>query len=145
METKNIEHLVNFKSTTIKREVVATFYEFAKLAGAKEIELYGPNLANPEVRVMIRMVREDGLVSTIVCSRGVSDLIRTKQVTLDQLKSFPVVEGISKNGEVFPQIEKPDGQMDKSQLLGFAFTNEVQEFVPQAKTYEFNPEDLVAW
>lgn len=142
---KNIQHLVNFQPANSGREVVGTLLEFAQLAKVTSLALYGPNLANLNKRVIIIMKRVDGLTDSIVCSPKVSELIRNKEVTLNQIKSFPVVESISEEGEVFAQVQMPSNGIDAEQVLEFKLTNEVEEYQPKAKAYDFDPSTLIAW
>jgi hypothetical protein len=80
----------------------------SEIAGAKaELSFIPSNLANADKRVMVVINKADGTSATVVCSKPVSDGIRSKEITIGNLKGFEVREHVATTGEVYNQIDMP--------------------------------------
>lgn len=118
-----------------ERETLGTLAEI----GGKGTELLfiSSNFANPDKRLMVVLKRADGKSTSLTCSPRVGDLVRAKQITKAQLAGFPVCEQITTDGEVFAQIQMPNG----AGLISTGAIDEVQEYQVEA----IDPSELIAF
>lgn len=84
----------------------------SEIAGkGAELSFIPTNLANADKRVMVVINKADGTSATVVCSKPVSDGIRSKEITLGNLKGFEIREHIATTGEVYNQVDMPNSNL----------------------------------
>ena len=120
--------------TQTERETIGTLLQVSKGA---DINFIPQNFeAVPDLKgkiVNLMLVMKDGDTSaSITCSPNVSKLVRAREITKAQLAGFPVCQVVSKDGEIFAQVQMPNGAGLVS--VG-AFTN-VEEYVVKAVSKE---------
>ena len=120
--------------TRAERVELGTIAELTGVGG--KCCLIESNYKNPERQVMLVLKKADGTSTTVTCSPKVSNALRAKEVTLRQVQSFPIIETVSKDGEIINTVAMPAGG-----LIEFDIASEVVEY--QAPT--FDPSDLVAF
>ena len=76
-----------------------------------ELNFIPSNLANADKRVMVVINKADGTSATVVCSKPVSEGIRSKEITLGHLKGFEIREHIATTGELYNQIDMPNSNL----------------------------------
>jgi hypothetical protein len=97
------------------------------------------NLARPDKRLQVTLIKADGTRSTILCSPTVSALVRSKELSLGQLEGFRITEYDSKTGEPINVITMPEGGPG----IEYKVTH---NFVPfEATALAFDPSELVAF
>jgi len=118
-----------------ERETIGTLLEVSKGADINFIPQNFeavPDINGRVVNLYIVMKDSNGKSASITCSPNVSKLVRAKSITKAQLAGFPVCSVVSKDGEIFPQIQMPNGAGLVS--VG-AFTN-VEEYVVRTVSKE---------
>ena len=120
--------------TRAERVEIGTIAELTGVGG--KCCLIESNYKNPERQVMIVLKRPDGTSATVTCSPQVSKLLRAKEITLSQVQGFPVIETVSKDGELINTVAMPAGG-----LIEFDITDKVAEY----KAPVFDPSELVAF
>lgn len=76
-----------------------------------KIKLIKSNLVNTEKRVVLILVRADGQEAMVICSKGLSALIRAKAQKVSQMRPLMVVAGT--NGGFF--VSAGQGTIDVAQ------------------------------
>jgi hypothetical protein len=80
--------------------------------------------------------KKDGTSTKVTCSPKVSKALRAKEITLRQVQHFPIIETVSKDGELINTVALPGGG-----LIEFDIAAEVVEY----KAPVINPDELVAF
>lgn len=100
---------MNFKVREAQQTVNATSLgTVASIIGeAGKISFIPANLANTEKRLYLILEKEDGTVDQVVCSKQVSEGLRSKELTLGHVMGFEIKEQASASGEIYNQITMP--------------------------------------
>ena len=121
---------------TTEREILSTVSERYKDAESYLIPNNFKATPNddgyiPNVMVLFKTVTDgkDKEIS-ITCSSKLSKLLRNGDVTKNQLAGFPVCEAVSKDGEIFPQIQMPSG----AGLISIGKFTQVEEYTVEVIT-----------
>jgi hypothetical protein len=129
-----MENLIKFEQRAqAERETLGTVSSIAGKGAT--ISFIKNNFLNPDKRLYIVIKRPDGASASFTCSPNVGNGVRDKSISVSQLAGFPICEAVSQDGEVFAQIQMPNGQG----LVEAGSLDVVTEFVPE----KFDPSDLV--
>lgn len=120
--------------TRAERVELGTIAELTGVGG--KCCLIESNYKNPERQVMLVLKKADGTSTIVTCSPKVSNALRAKEVTLRQVHHFPIIETVSKDGEIINTVAMPSGG-----LIEFDIAAEVVEYKPEV----FDPSELVAF
>jgi hypothetical protein len=120
--------------TRAERVELGTIAELTGVGG--KCCLIESNYRNPERQVMIVLKKADGTSTTVTCSPAVSKGLRAKEITLPQVQGFPIIETVSKDGEIINTVAMPAGG-----LIEFNIATEIVEY----KAPVFDPSELVAF
>ena len=82
--------------------------------------------------------KPDNTQLKLICSKPVSQGIRSKEITLSHLRAFPIGEHITMDGTAIPQIQMPTG-------AGFEEFGNVDGEVKAYQAESTNPQDYVAF
>lgn len=104
---------------------------------AKEVQTYADGGTGYN-RVVVKLVKPDNTQLKLICSKTVSQGLRSKDITLSHLRAFPIGEHITMDGTAIPQIQMPDG-------AGFTEFGVVDGEVKAYQAESTNPEDYVAF
>ena len=92
--------------------------EFTELGTVKsifpsnaKIEPYLPNFNNPDENVFLVISFADGTSTSVGCSRAVSELLRSEELTISQACNLPVRTSVIKEGKRAGQMGSPKIQM----------------------------------
>jgi len=121
--------------TQTERETIGTLLQVSKGADINIIPQNFeavPDLNGKIVNVMLVMKDSDGKSASITCSPNVSKLFRAKQITKGQLAGFPVCQVVSKDGEIFAQVQMPNG----AGLITIGAFTKVEEYVVKSVSKE---------
>jgi hypothetical protein len=123
---------LNFKVREA-RAPIASLGRVADVVGkGGKIEFNPTNHAATDRRLVAYLIKADGTEEQITCSQPVSDGIRSKEISLNQLMGFEIKEQVSTAGEVYNQINKPDSNAGR---ISFNVDEiEVEEFKVEALT-----------
>ncbi len=118
-----------------ERETIGTLSQVSKGADINFIpKNYDavPNLKGKIVNLMLVMKDSNGKSASITCSPNVSKLVRAKEITKAQLAGFPVCEVVSNDGEIFAQVQMPNG----AGLVSLGAFTKVEEYVVKTVSKE---------
>ena len=131
-----MENLIKWDQyTNEERTELGTLSEIA--GKGTTISFVKNNFLDPNKRLVVVLKRTDGSSASITASPKVSELVRSKEVTVSQLAGFPVCEQLTSNGETFAKIQMPTGQG----LISVGEIAQVAEYKPEV----FDPSELVAF
>jgi len=131
-----MENLIKFEQRAqTEREELGTVAEIAGKGAT--ISFIKDNFLNADKRLYVVLKRPDNTSASFTCSPNVGNGVRAKTITISQLAGFPICEAVSKDGELFAQIQMPSGQG----LVDAGEISAVAEYVPET----FEPSDLVAF
>lgn len=85
-----------------------------------KIEPYLPNFNNPDENVFLVITLADGTSTSVGCSRAVSELLRSEELTISQACNLPVRTSVIKEGKRAGQMGSPKIQMpgEESNRIG---------------------------
>jgi hypothetical protein len=85
-----------------------------------KIEPYLPNFNNPDENVFFVITFKDGTSTSVGCSRAVSELLRSEELTISQACNLPVRTSVIKEGKRAGQMGSPKIQMpaDEANRIG---------------------------
>ncbi len=75
------------------------------------IEPYLPNFNNPDENVFLVITLPDGTSTSVGCSRSVSELLRSEELTISQACNLPVRTSVITEGKRAGQMGSPKIQM----------------------------------
>jgi hypothetical protein len=131
-----MENLINWEQYTNKERTELGTLE--QIAGkGTTISFVKSNFLDPSKRLIVVLKRTDGSSASITASPKVSELVRSKEITVSHLAGFPVCEQLTSDGETFAQIQMPTGQ-------GLILVGELPQ-VAEYKPEVFDPADLIAF
>jgi len=108
-----MENLLNwqsFSTATTTREEVGKVWDL--IGEGSKLYFVPSNFHNPDRNLMCVFKDHDKEESiAITCSPRVSKGIRNKEITKNNLYALSVYRQTDKNGEVFPQIQMPQGEL----------------------------------
>tara|TARA_R110000803_G_scaffold32307_1_gene71276 strand:- start:379 stop:810 length:432 start_codon:yes stop_codon:yes gene_type:complete len=123
--------------STVKEAGVGAKILLSKANLKKEVQTYADGGTGYN-RVVVMLRKADNTQLKLICSKPVSQGIRSKDITVSNLRAFPIGEHITLDGTAIPQIQMPTG-------AGFeefgAADGEVQAYQAEST----NPEDYVAF
>lgn len=130
---------IAFKKYEKKESALTELGTLKSLAGkGGKITFLRKNFANKSKRVALVVTQKDGKSAIIPCSQQVSDLIRNKEITINQLAGLQVVEGSNEAGDTTHFVVLPQGggaqEFSADKLKEESFELDA----------EFLPEDFVA-
>ena len=123
---------------TTEREILSTVGE--RYDGAEPFLIANNFKAQPNdegyiVNVMLifkKMIDGKEKEDQITCSSKLSKLLRNGDVSKNQLAGFPVCEAVSKDGEIFPQVQMPSS----AGLISIGKFTKVEEYQVEVVTAE---------
>jgi hypothetical protein len=125
---------LNFKVREA-RAPIASLGKVVDIVGkGGKVEFLPNNYVATDRRLVACLIKADGTEEQITCSQPVSDGIRSKEISLNQLFGFEVKEQVSSAGEVYNQINMPDNNAGRISFNADDIT--VEEFKVEALTEE---------
>jgi hypothetical protein len=104
---------LNFKVREARAPIASLGKVVDILGKGGKIEFLPNNYVATDRRLVVCLIKADGTEEQITCSQPVSDGIRSKEISLNQLMGFEVKEQISSAGEVYNQINMPDNNQGR--------------------------------
>ena len=98
--------LVGTVPQAISRNIVGLVSE---VEGLKSLRTNGVNLKNTDTLVFVDLLFENGTELRTFCSKAVSAKVRSKEISLSNLLSFPVVPFEHEDGDIRNYIQMPAG------------------------------------
>lgn len=100
---------LNFKVREAQTAVNATSLgTVASVVGKGGLVDFIPsNFIATDRRLVALLKRADGTEEQVICSQAVSDGVRSKEISINQLFGFEIREQVSSAGEVYNQINMP--------------------------------------
>ena len=89
-------------------------------------------------RMIILLKKADDSKLRLTCSITVSKGLRDKSINIKMLRTFPIGELITKDGEAIPQIQMPDG-------AGFEEVGDVDGETQEYQVETTDPNDFIAF
>ena len=123
---------LNFKVREARAPIASLGRVADVLGKGGKIEFNPTNYAATDRRLVAYLVKADGSEEQITCSQPVSDGVRSKEISLNQLFGFEVKEQVSSAGEVYNQINMPDNNAGRISFNADDIT--VEEFKVEALT-----------
>ena len=123
---------LNFKVREARAPIASLGRVTDVLGKGGKIEFNPLNYAATDRRLVAYLVKADGSEEQITCSQPVSDGVRSKEISLNQLMGFEIKEQVSAAGEVYNQINKPDNATSRISFNADDIT--VQEYKVEALT-----------
>jgi len=123
--------------STVKEAGVGAKILLSKTNLKKEIQTYADGGTGYN-RVVVMLRKPDNTELKLICSKPVSQGIRSKVITLSHLRAFPIGEHITMDGTPIPQIQMPDG-------AGFEEFGLVDGEIKAYQAESTNPQDYVAF
>jgi hypothetical protein len=133
--------LMALKFANYVREDRVELGTVAQLVGkGGKIKLVAKNLADDSKRVTVILEKKNGESVLVICSKSVSDGVRSKDITISHLLGFQVTEQLSSTGETINVITMPTGVSGVIEVA--VDSTKIQSFEPSS---ELIPEDLIAF
>ena len=123
---------LNFKVREARAPIASLGRVVDVVGKGGKIEFLPNNYASADRRLVACLIKADGTEEQITCSQPVSDGIRSKEISVNQLMGFEIKEQISSAGEVYNQINKPDNNQNRISFNVDDIT--VEEFKVEALT-----------
>ena len=123
--------------STVKDAGVGAKILLSKANLGKEVQTYADGGTGYN-RVVVMLRKADNTQLKLICSKPVSQGIRSKDITLSHLRAFPIGEHITMDGTAIPQIQMPTG-------AGFEEFGNVDGEVKAYQAESTNPQDYVAF
>lgn len=102
--------------------------------GLKSIAFNSVNLQNTDTLVFVDLLLQDGSEHRVFCSKEVSKMLRSKEITKEVLLGFPIVpyDITDKDGATVTAyyVQRPDGASHK--MVFDVSTLTVKDYVPAA-------------
>ena len=123
---------LNFKVREA-RAPIASLGKVVDIVGkGGKVEFLTNNYVSTDRRLVACLIKADVTEEQITCSQPVSDGIRSKEISLNQLFGFEVKEQVSSAGEIYNQINMPDNNAGRISFNADDIT--VEEFKVEALT-----------
>jgi len=123
--------------STVKEAGVGAKILLSKANLRKEVQTYADGGTGYN-RVVVLLRKPDNTELKLICSKPVSQGIRSKDITVKNLRAFPIGEHITMDGTAIPQIQMPTG-------AGFEEFGTVDGEVKAYQAESTNLEDYVAF
>ena len=125
---------LNFKVRDAQQTINATSLGTVANAVGKggSVDFIPSNLIATDRRLVVILKKADGTQEQVICSQAVSDAFRSKEISLNQLLGLEIKEQVSSAGELYNQINMPNGNTG---LISYAVDNiAVEEYKVEALT-----------
>lgn len=125
---------LNFKVREAQTAVNATSLGTVANAVGKggKVDFIPSNFIATDRRLLALLKKADGTEEQVVCSQAVSDGVRSKEISINQLLGFEIKEQVSSAGELYNQINMPNANTG---LISFNVDDiTVEEFKVEALT-----------
>ena len=133
------------ESAENSREILATVQQagvgakilLSKANLRKEVQTYADGGTGYN-RMVVKLRKPDDTELKLICSKAVSQGLRSKDITVSHLRAFPIGVHVTLDGEEIPQIQMPNG-------AGFEDFGSVDGEVKAYQAESTNPEDFIAF
>ena len=133
------------ESAENSREILATVQQagvgakilLSKANLRKEVQTYADGGTGYN-RVVVKLRKPDDTELKLICSKAVSQGLRSKDITVSHLRAFPIGVHVTLDGEEIPQIQMPNG-------AGFEDFGSVDWETKAYQAESTNPEDFIAF